>query len=177
MATPHVQAEPSVKLEAAGIKQEQGLSSSEMKVEPGFKAEPGYADDDELYEDAGDLDVSNGDRAVWLVKLPQFLAERWKDIDEDEEIVLGTVKVDRNAPDQKTVCMPQRGVLELVADRMREQKQTAQALSRKERDQRRRHPRRVRFEHYKHGGYQYLRFYREGHARLREQNGDWREGG
>lgn len=123
MATPHVQAEPSVKLEAAGIKQEPpGLSSSEMKVEPGFKAEPGYADDDELYEDAGDLDVSNGDRAVWLVKLPQFLAERWKDIDEDEEIVLGTVKVDRNAPDQKTVRMPtpspapQRGVLELVAD-------------------------------------------------------------
>lgn len=103
MAAPHVQAEPSVKLEA-GTKQEPGLSSSDIKTEPGFKTEPGYADDDELYEDAGDLDVSNGDRAVWLVKLPQFLAERWRDVDEDEEIVLGTVKVDRNAPDQKNVC-------------------------------------------------------------------------
>jgi transcription initiation factor TFIIF subunit beta len=42
---------------------------------------------------------------VWLVKLPQFLAERWKDVDEDEEITLGIVKVDRNSPDQKNVSL------------------------------------------------------------------------
>ena len=103
MDAPHFQAETSMKLEA-GTKQESGLSPSEIKTEPGFKTELGHAGNDELYEDAGDLDLSNGDRAVWLVKLPQFLAERWNDINEDEEIVLGAVKVDRNAPDQKNVC-------------------------------------------------------------------------
>ena len=72
---------------------------------PDIKQEMGYVDDDDddVYEDAGDLDMSMGDRAVWLVKLPQFLGERWKDIDEDEEIALGVVKLDRNAPDQKNV--------------------------------------------------------------------------
>lgn len=96
MAAPYVKAEPF------------DTSSSTIKAEPStpsIKPDPGYADDDDVYEDAGDLDISQAGRAVWLVKLPQFLADRWKDIDEDEEITLGTVKVDRNAPDQKNVCV------------------------------------------------------------------------
>ncbi|KAF8537233.1 transcription initiation factor IIF, beta subunit [Trichophaea hybrida] len=80
------------------IKHEPNTLSSESIVDSSFP------DDEEFYEDSGDLDLSNGDRAVWLVKLPQFLAERWNAIDEDEEITLGTVKVDRNASEQKQVC-------------------------------------------------------------------------
>ncbi|KAF8254201.1 transcription initiation factor IIF, beta subunit [Wilcoxina mikolae CBS 423.85] len=76
------------------IKHETNTLTSESIVDSSFH-------DDELYEDSGDLDLSNGDRAVWLVKLPQFLAERWNAIDEDEEITLGIVKVDRNASEQK----------------------------------------------------------------------------
>ena len=85
---------PAVTLES-GVKAE---SPSEVKMDTGYAD-----DDDDMYEDAGDLDMSMGERAVWLVKLPQFLGERWKNIDEDEEITLGVVKVDRNAPDQKNV--------------------------------------------------------------------------
>jgi transcription initiation factor TFIIF subunit beta len=87
---------------AAHIKQEPG--ASHIKSEnPQSPASASFNDDDELYEDAGDLDILAGQRAVWLVKLPQFLAERWKDIDEDEEIVLGTVRVDTQAPSDKQV--------------------------------------------------------------------------
>jgi transcription initiation factor TFIIF subunit beta len=93
MAAPNIKAEPGVKLEQ-DIKSELGMTPPELKQEMG------YADDDELYEDAGDLDMTQADRAVWLVKLPQFLAERWKDIDEDEEITLGVVKVDPNNQSQ-----------------------------------------------------------------------------
>jgi len=89
-----------VKLEPA-VKPE-GLSPSEIKHEMGDVD----AYEDDVYEDTGDLDMSMGDRAVWLVKLPQFLGERWKDIDEDEEITLGVVKLDRNATDQKNACRP-----------------------------------------------------------------------
>lgn len=79
--------------------------ASNVKVEPGIKQEVKQedvdmanvkgemSDDEELYEDAGDLDMAPGGKAVWLVKLPSFVAERWNDIDEDEEIVLGVVKV------------------------------------------------------------------------------------
>jgi transcription initiation factor TFIIF subunit beta len=103
MSTAPIKNDPgSVKLED-DVKLEPGLSPSDVKNE--------MYEDDELYEDAGDLDVGEGVRAVWLVKLPAFLAERWKDIDEDEEIVLGTVKVDQNSPDQRNVrAHPTSGV-------------------------------------------------------------------
>lgn len=86
MATngPAIKPDPDVKLEDADI-----------------KAEVSDVDDDELYEDAGDLDMSKGDKAVWLVKLPSFVAERWNEIDDNEEIVLGVVKV--NPKDQCNV--------------------------------------------------------------------------
>jgi transcription initiation factor TFIIF subunit beta len=89
MSALNIKAEPAVK-----IKSELGMTPPELKQEMG------YADDDD-YEDAGDLDMALADRAVWLVKLPSFIAERWKDIDEDEEIVLGVVRVNPN--DQSNV--------------------------------------------------------------------------
>jgi transcription initiation factor TFIIF subunit beta len=95
MPAPTTKAEPRVKFE-------QGIKSESSMTPPELKQEMGYADDDELYEDAGDLDMTQADRAVWLVKLPSFLAERWRDIDLDEEITLGVVKVDPN--NQTQVC-------------------------------------------------------------------------
>lgn len=78
MSTPAIKPDPEVKREPS--------------VAPSIKPDP-YADDDSLYEDAGDLDLSTGNRDIWLVKLPQYIAERWRDIDDDEEITLGVVKI------------------------------------------------------------------------------------
>ena len=78
----------------AAIKQEPG-AGPQIKPDPGMdgssqspKLEP--TSDDE-YEDAGDLDMSNGDRGLWLVKLPKYLLEKWETLDDEEEIDLGTI--------------------------------------------------------------------------------------
>jgi transcription initiation factor TFIIF subunit beta len=89
MAT--VKPDPGTKLEPKSENQDIDMTSI-----PSIKPES----DDELYEDAGDLDMVEGSKAVWLVKLPSFVAERWNDIDEDEEIVLGVVKVNPNNNEQ-----------------------------------------------------------------------------
>lgn len=97
MATPstHIKPDP----EMTYIKSENGAPV------PGLKYEHPH-DDDELYEDAGDLDVSSGGRDVWLVKLPAFLAERWRDIDDDEEITLGVVKIPPADQDMVRLSLP-----------------------------------------------------------------------
>lgn len=72
-----------------------------IKPEPGIKHE-GDGDDD-LYEDAGDLDMLQGETGVWLVKMPKWVMERWHEIDDDEEIQIGTVKVAQTAGNK--VCL------------------------------------------------------------------------
>ena len=93
---------------APPIKAEPGMSSSSnnphVKAEPGMDSPNLKMEDDDLYEDAGDLDTSRGDKPVWLVKLPSFLAERWKDLDDDEEITLGVVKIPPQTSDDPSVC-------------------------------------------------------------------------
>lgn len=56
----------------------------------------GEDDDDDNYEDAGDLDMTHGKRGLWLVKLPKFLLEQWENMDDDEEITLGEILVSQD---------------------------------------------------------------------------------
>ncbi|KAH8149625.1 uncharacterized protein LAJ45_06256 [Morchella importuna] len=99
MAT--VKPDPGTKLEPKSENQDIDMTSI-----PSIKPES----DDELYEDAGDLDMVEGSKAVWLVKLPSFVAERWNDIDEDEEIVLGVVKVNPNNNEQLKLSLERNEV-------------------------------------------------------------------
>lgn len=50
--------------------------------------------DDDIYEDAGDLDFSGADRGLFLARIPTYLWENWSQLDENEEIELGTVRVE-----------------------------------------------------------------------------------
>ncbi len=50
--------------------------------------------DDDIYEDAGDLDFSNAARGLYLTRIPPYLWESWSQLDENEEIRLGTVRVE-----------------------------------------------------------------------------------
>lgn len=40
---------------------------------------------------ARELDISNATRGIWLVKVPNYLADVWKDAEPDSE--LGTIKI------------------------------------------------------------------------------------
>jgi len=59
--------------------------------DPGSLAEVGE-------EDAEDLDISNIATKIWLVKVPNFLAEKWKNVDQDS-MNLGTVRIYNRNPE------------------------------------------------------------------------------
>lgn len=61
-------------------------------------------DDEDIYEDAGDLDFSAAGQSVWLSRLPRQLWEHWSSLEDDEEIEIGTIRLEGEANDIKRVC-------------------------------------------------------------------------
>ncbi|KAI9749519.1 MAG: Anucleate primary sterigmata protein B [Chaenotheca gracillima] len=69
--------------------------SAHIKPDPdSVGASPSALSDEDLYEDAGDLDLSKS-QFFYLMKIPKWLWESWADIDDDQEIRLGSVKVEQ----------------------------------------------------------------------------------
>jgi transcription initiation factor TFIIF subunit beta len=60
-------------------------------------------EDEDIYEDAGDLDLSAAAQDVWLTRLPRPLWENWANLNDDEEIEIGTVRVEGPPTDIKRV--------------------------------------------------------------------------
>jgi transcription initiation factor TFIIF subunit beta len=60
-------------------------------------------DDEDLYEDAGDLDFANATQSLWLSRIPRSLWEHWSKLDDDEEIQIGTIRIEGEANDIKRV--------------------------------------------------------------------------
>ena len=50
--------------------------------------------DADIYEDAGDLDFRGASQSIYLTRIPKFLWKTWSKIDDDQEIHLGTVRVE-----------------------------------------------------------------------------------
>lgn len=75
-----------------------------IKPDPDAKGTPlsGISDED-FYEDAGDLDFTNAAQSVWLSRIPRSLWEHWSHIDDDEEIELGTIRIEGQPNDIKRV--------------------------------------------------------------------------
>jgi transcription initiation factor TFIIF subunit beta len=59
-------------------------------------------DDDPL--EAADLDFSNAQQQLWLTQIPRFLWETWSTIGLDEEIEIGTVRVEGPEQNPQRVC-------------------------------------------------------------------------
>ena len=77
---------------------------SKIKLESGSpRASPGAQTDEDLYEDAGDIDFSGAIQGIYLTRIPRFLWENWSKIDDDQEIRLGTVRIEENGGDVKRV--------------------------------------------------------------------------
>ena len=62
--------------------------------------------DEDLYEDTGDLDYTGANQALMLTRIPKFLWESWTQLDDDDEIQLGTIKFEGSPEDPKRVCHP-----------------------------------------------------------------------
>jgi transcription initiation factor TFIIF subunit beta len=60
-------------------------------------------DEEDLYEDAGDLDFTSAAQSVWLSRLPRQLWEHWAHLEDDEEIEIGTMRVEGTPDDIKRV--------------------------------------------------------------------------
>lgn len=66
-----------------------------IKTEPGLMTlAPALQPDEDIYEDAGDLDFAASSQSLYLTRIPKMLWENWSQLDDDQEILLGTVRVE-----------------------------------------------------------------------------------
>ena len=78
---------------------------SKIKLEPDSLYElSGVQSDEDLYEDAGDLDFSGAIQGIYLTRIPRLLWENWSKLDDDQEIQIGTVRIEGVPGDVKRVC-------------------------------------------------------------------------
>ena len=54
----------------------------------------GTQSDEDIYEDAGDLDFSGAIPGIYLTRIPRLLWENWSKLDDDQEIRIGTVRIE-----------------------------------------------------------------------------------
>lgn len=71
------------------------VPSPHLKPELGENTPSPYMDEDDVYEeDAGDLDFSRAQQQLWLSHIPRSLWETWSSLGDDEEIEIGTIRVE-----------------------------------------------------------------------------------
>lgn len=76
-----------------------------VKLEAQSQEEPtSVLSDEDLYEDAGDLDYSGSTQALILTRIPKFLWESWTQLGDDDEIQIGTIRYEGDPEDPKRVC-------------------------------------------------------------------------
>lgn len=82
------------------------MASARVKAEPPVKQEledagaspAALSDNDDLYEDAGDLEFydsalpNNPYDKIYLTHVPKYLYDAWAHLDDDSEIEIGTVR-------------------------------------------------------------------------------------
>ena len=90
---------PGVKIDPDGK-----LGNNWIKAEPSSMELPTAMQiDDDIYEDAGDLDFSAASQGLYLTRIPKMLWESWSQLDDDQEIRLGTVRVEGSLNEIKRV--------------------------------------------------------------------------
>ena len=57
-------------------------------------ASPAAFTDEDIYEDAGDLEFNTDSKfqRLYLVRMPKYVWEQWSKLDDDAEIQLGTIR-------------------------------------------------------------------------------------
>ncbi|MCJ1449134.1 MAG: hypothetical protein MMC23_009653 [Stictis urceolatum] len=67
----------------------------------------GVPADEDIYEDAGDLDFSSAAQAFYLTRLPKYLWKTWAQLGDDAEVEVGTIRIegDLNAPKRMSLML------------------------------------------------------------------------
>ncbi|KAI4256795.1 MAG: hypothetical protein L6R42_006012 [Xanthoria sp. 1 TBL-2021] len=82
-----------------------GIDGNVKVQPPSAAASPAPQSDDDIYEDAGDLDFSHAVQGLYLTRIPKYLWESWSTLDDDEEIRIGTVRVEGGLEDVKRMSL------------------------------------------------------------------------
>ena len=85
--------------ETTSVKMEDGDANSNgdlpTKTEPfNVDASPNEDLDDDIYEDAGDVDFADYSTGVFLTRIPKYLWRTWSDSNEEQDIQIGTIRVE-----------------------------------------------------------------------------------
>lgn len=78
------------------------MADPQIKPDPGAQgASPSPFGDEDIYEDAGDLEFNNGPQfqSLYMVRLPKYLWANWSKLDDDAEIHLGTIRMQEEMKD------------------------------------------------------------------------------
>ena len=75
----------------------------QIKVEQDGSSPSPYMDEDDIYEDAGDLDFSNAAQPILLTRLPPAIWNALNDMADDDEIEIGTVRIEGDILNAKRV--------------------------------------------------------------------------
>lgn len=93
---------PSIKVEPT--QPDPNGQDARIKPDPdSLGASPGPQLEDDIYEDAGDLEFSGAEQGLYLAKVPKFLWDNWSKLDDNQEIQIGTVRVEGDLNDIKRV--------------------------------------------------------------------------
>ena len=79
------------------------LPSPRIKAEADDLASSPYLEEDDVYEDAGDLDFTNAQQQIWLNHIPASLWEALSTIADDDELDIGTIRMELQGSDTKRV--------------------------------------------------------------------------
>lgn len=92
------------------------MADSLIKPEPLIKQDPDVAGaspsaltDDDIYEDAGDLEFNTDSafQTLYLARVPRYVWEAWSKLDDDTEIRIGTIRqTNETGPDGQTRARP-----------------------------------------------------------------------
>ena len=66
-------------------------------------ASPAPHSEEDIYEDAGDLEFTRAEQGLFLTRVPKFLWESWSKLDDNQEVHIGTIRVEGTPGDIKRV--------------------------------------------------------------------------
>jgi hypothetical protein len=93
---------PSIKVESA----QDAANGQDVRIKPDpdhLGASPGPQLEDDIYEDAGDLDFAGAEQGFYLTKLPNFLWDSLSKLDAKQGIQVGTIRVEGDMDNIKRV--------------------------------------------------------------------------